>query len=101
MLRDAGLDCADAVTPTPTGDLTPDQCRAEAGPGFILSGGIPPTVWLANTSSDEFKNAVLAWLDLKKSSPRLIAAAGDQIPPGALEDRIFIARDLVEKYGRY
>ncbi len=101
MIRETGADCADAVTPTPMGDLTPRQCREEAGKDFILSGGVSPDLWLPNVSIDEFKKAVLDWLDLKKQSPRLIANAGDQVPPGAEEDRINIMRDLVEQYGKY
>ena len=101
MVRDTGADCADAVTPVPMGDLTPEECRAEAGPDFILSGGISPDLWLPNVSTEDFKAAVIRWLDLRKLSPRLIANAGDQVPPGALEDRIEIMRDLVETHGRF
>jgi hypothetical protein len=101
MIRDTGADCADAVTPIPMGDLTPEECRAEAGPDFILSGGVSPDLWLSNVSTDDFKAAVIRWLDLGKLSPRLIANAGDQVPPGALEDRIEIMRDLVETHGRF
>lgn len=101
MIRDAGADAADAVTPKPTGDLTAAQCREEAGPDFILSGGVPPSLWLSAASIGEFKRAVLDWLELRRQSPRLIANAGDQVPPGALEDRIALMRDLVERYGQY
>jgi hypothetical protein len=101
MIRDAGADCSDATTPMPTGDLTPEECRAEAGPDFILSGGVAPNVWLPQVPVEQFKRTVLDWLDLKRHSPRLIAAAGDQVPPGADEDRIHIMRDLVEEHGRY
>jgi len=101
MIRDTGADCADAVTPIPMGDLTPEECRAEAGSDFILSGGVSPDLWLPNVSTDDFKAAVIRWLDLRKLSPRLIANAGDQVPPGALEDRIEIMRDLVETHGRF
>jgi hypothetical protein len=45
MIADTGADCADAVTPTPMGDLTPAECRREAGPDFILSGGVSPDLW--------------------------------------------------------
>jgi hypothetical protein len=83
------------------GDLTPRECREEAGPDFILSGGIPPNLWLPYVDTETFKKAVLDWLELRKLGPRLIAAAGDQVPPGAVEERIEIARDLVEKHGRY
>ena len=100
MIRDAGADGADAVTPTPMGDLTPAECRAEAGPDFILSGGVSPELWLPEAPIDRFRRAVLDWLDLRRAGPRLIAAAGDQVPPGADESRIHLMRDLVEEHGR-
>ncbi len=96
-----GVDGIDAVTPGFGGDLAPQECRAEAGPKLVLSGGIPPALWHSEVSVAEFAGAVRAWLDLKKRSPALIAAAGDQVPPGAPEDRIEIMRDLVEEDGRY
>lgn len=101
MIADTGADCADAVTPTPTGDLTAAQCRAEAGPDFILSGGVAPQVWLPEVDVKEFERCVLEWLELKTISPRLIANAGDQAPPGAVEERITLMRDLVEEYGKF
>jgi len=101
MVRDAGADCADAVTPKPMGDLSPDECFAEAGGNFILSGGVSPDLWLPNRSLAEFKKAVLAWLDLSGRGARIIANAGDQVPPGAEESRIEIMRDMVEKYGKH
>ena len=101
MIRQTGADCGDAITPTPMGDLTPAECRAEAGPDFILSGGVSPDLWLPNAPVDTFKAKVLEWLDLRRRSPRLIAGAGDQVPPGAEEDRIEIMRDLVQKHGKY
>lgn len=96
-----GADCIDAVTPYPGGDFTPNQCREEAGPRLILSGGVPPAVWVDTDSDDEFRRSVLAWLEIRKASPRLIAAAGDQVPPGTPEYRIEMMRDLVEKFGKY
>jgi uroporphyrinogen-III decarboxylase len=101
MFRDIGADCADAVTPAPMGDLSPAQCRAEAGPDFILSGGVSPDLWMPQTPMDAFEAKVRQWLELKHVSPRLIANVGDQVPPHADEQRITIMRDLVEQYGRY
>ena len=101
MLAHTGADAADAVTPKPTGDLTPKQCRAEAGPGFILSGGIAPLLWLPQMPISEFARAAREWLALRQVSPRLIAAAGDQVPPGADEDRIKLLAELVAEQGRY
>jgi hypothetical protein len=101
MMWEAGADCIDAVTPPPMGDLNPQQCRDEAGSDLILSGGVSPDLWLPNVDTAVFKKAVLDWLELKKQSSRLIANAGDQVPPGAVEERIEIMRDLVDKYGKY
>ena len=101
MIEEPGADCADAVTPAPMRDLWPEQCREEAGPDFILSGGVSPDLWLPRVDVEDFKKAVIRWLKLKKSSPRLIAAAGDQVPPGADEDRIQIMGELVDQYGKY
>ncbi|MGC9066617.1 MAG: uroporphyrinogen decarboxylase family protein [Candidatus Ratteibacteria bacterium] len=55
MIVETGADCGDAITPAPMGDLTPIQCRQEAGRDFILSGGVPPDVWLQGTSLKKFK----------------------------------------------
>ena len=96
-----GVDCSDATTPKPMGDLTPQECRDEAGPRLILSGGIAPNLWTPDVSDDTFEMAVKDWLELRKQSPRLIANAGDQVPPGACEHRIPMMRELVENYGRY
>jgi hypothetical protein len=101
MIKETGADCADAVTPAPMGDLTPQQCRDNAGKDFILSGGVSPDLWMPYVSIEDFKKAVLEWVALNKQSSRLIANSGDQVPPGAEEERIGIMRDLVEQYGRY
>ena len=96
-----GVDGIDAVTPCPGGDLTPRECREEAGNNLILSGGVPPAVWSEIYSDDEFRKSVLDWLEIRKTSPRMIAAAGDQVPPGTPEYRIEMMRDLVEEFGNY
>lgn len=101
MIRDVGADTADAVTPQPLGDLTPQQCRDEAGDTFILSGGVSPDLWLPDVPLARFEQAAHDWLALKERSPRLIANAGDQVPPGADEQRIGILRDIVAEHGRY
>ncbi len=79
--RDLGFDGADAVTPAPWGDLSPSECRAEAGPRYILSGGIPPSSFHSGIPLKVFDAQVEAWLDLRHQSPALIIAPGDQLPP--------------------
>jgi hypothetical protein len=83
------------------GDLTARECRDEAGANLILSGGVAPPWWIEPATDDDFRRTVLDWLALHARSTRLIAAAGDQVPPGAFEHRIRMMRELVEEYGRY
>lgn len=101
MIAETGADCADAVTPKPMGDLAPRECRAEAGPQFILSGGVSPDLWLPNVSRATFEAKVREWLEQRDTTCRFIANAGDQVPPGAEEQRIGLMRELVEQYGRF
>ncbi len=101
MIREMGADCADAVTPVPMGDLTPKECRAEAGNEFILSGGVSADLWLPEVPLETFEAKVMEWLDQKEVSFRLIANAGDQVPPGAEEKRIAVMHDLVAEHGRF
>ncbi len=86
--RDLGFDGADAATPAPWGDLTPAECRAEAGPGYVLSGGVPPSSFHRDVPLRIFDEQVDAWLDLRRSSPALIIAPGDQLPPDGELDRV-------------
>lgn len=101
MIRDVGADAIDAVTPGSVGGYTPRQCREEAGPKLILSGGIPNELWLEEFPMEQFEKAVLDWLELRQESPALISAAGDQVPPHADERRIYRMQELVEQYGAY
>jgi uroporphyrinogen decarboxylase len=101
IVAEAGIDVADAVTPAPTGDLTPLEIRKQSGNNMILMGGISPTKWLPSTSEKEFISHVREWLDLRKISNRLVQSAGDQVPPGTELKRIKLVYDIVEEYGRY
>ena len=100
-LAECGVDCADAVTPQPMFSLTPARMRAEAGPNLILSGGIPATVFGATGSDASFVECVKRWLETRHESPRLIMAAGDQVPTDAPFRRIAMLPELVAKYGAY
>ncbi|MCM8822790.1 MAG: hypothetical protein NC831_08335 [Candidatus Omnitrophica bacterium] len=101
MIMDTGADCGDALTPFPGGDLTPDQCREEAGENFILSGGVPPFLWLPETDIKKFERAIINWLETKNKSFKIMLAAGDQVPPKADEKRIKLTRNIVEEYGKF
>jgi hypothetical protein len=101
FLAGCGVDCVDAATPRPMFSLLPGEARAEAGPDLILSGGIPATVFGAAGPDGTFVDVVRRWLDTRLASPRLILAAGDQVPPEAPWRRIEQLPELVERYGRF
>ncbi len=100
-LSECGVDCADALTPSPMFAHTPEQMRKEAGPELILSGGIPATLFEPRTSDAQFEESVKRWLDTRLHSPRLIMAAGDQVPIDATFERIALLPHLVAQHGRY
>jgi hypothetical protein len=100
-LAECGVDCADALTPNPMFALTPRQMRTEAGADLILSGGIPATVFGAGGSDTAFVECVKRWLDTRLDCPRLMMAAGDQVPTDAPFDRIMMLAELVREYGQY
>ena len=100
-LAECGVDCADAVTPAPMFAHTPAKMREEAGPKLIMSGGVPATVFGETGSDDAFDDAVKRWLETRLASPRLLMAAGDQVPTDAPLERILRLRELVESYGEY
>lgn len=56
---------------------------------------------MPQTPLQVFERKVIEWLELRHLSPRLIAAAGDQVPPGAEEARIHRMGELVEEHGQY
>ena len=100
-LAECGVDCADAVTPHPMFAQTPAQMRTAAGADLILSGGIPATIFGGRSSDAAFIECVKRWLDTRLASPRLIMAAGDQVPTDAPFERIAMLPELVAQYGRY
>lgn len=83
-----GFDGADAVTPAPWGDLSPQQCRDEAGPRLVLSGGVPPGSFRDAVPLAVFDRQVDDWLSLRGRSPALIIAPGDQLPPDGELERV-------------
>ncbi|MBT3320200.1 MAG: hypothetical protein HN948_01700 [Clostridia bacterium] len=96
-----GADAISAVTPYPMGDLTPEQCRNEAGERVVLSGGVSPDLWLPEVPIEQFEKACMEWIAMGKQNSAIIADASNQVPPRADESRIEVYRELLEKHGRY
>jgi len=100
-LRECGVDCVEAITPAPDGDMHPEQIREAAGPDMIIWGGIPASLWQEYTPQDRFVAYVKDYLQLRRRGPRLVVGPSDQAVPGTPRQRLEMLYDLVEKYGRY
>lgn len=103
MLREAGADIIDAVTPGTVGGITAAEARKEAdlgktrlGKDLVLSGGIPNELWYERTPMKDFEKAVTDWLETAQTTSAVISAAGDQVPPGADEKRILRMGEIVK-----
>lgn len=76
LSAELGVDAADAVTPAPWGDLTPQECRDEAGDRLVLSGAAFRPIF--STHQFHWKPSTVAWKPgwlwriaaLHSSSPR-------------------------------
>lgn len=95
---DCDVDGADAVTPAPWGDLTPQQCRDEAGDKLVLSGGVPPDAFHPDVPMSVFDQRVEDWLSLRQRSSALIVAPGDQLPPDGELDRVTRMAEIAEQF---
>ncbi|MFO7636456.1 MAG: uroporphyrinogen decarboxylase family protein [Clostridia bacterium] len=101
IVAQAGIDVADACTPSPNGDLSPEEIRRQAGSDMVLFGGISPCKWLPGTPEKEFVLHVKEWLSLKEHGCRLVQSAGDQVPPGTSLHRIKLVREIVDEWGKF
>ena len=106
MLREAGADIIDAVTPGTVGGISALEARKEADLGktvlggeLVLSGGIPNELWYERTDMADFEKAVTDWTEIAVSHGAMIAAAGDQVPPGADEKRIRRMSEIIHALG--
>ncbi len=93
MLREAGFDIAEAVTPAPVGDLDVEELRSVAGEDLVLWGGLPGAMFTPYFSDEEFEAQIRRVLALR--DPRTILGVADQVPPDAVEDRIRRVSEII------
>ncbi len=103
LLADCGADVCEAVTPYPMTKVDISEyydtwCRPEK---LTIWGGIPESVLLEKSTSDEDFEAYLDYL-FKAIAPgkRFIAGIGDTTPPGAKFERLIRIGERLEKEGR-
>jgi hypothetical protein len=96
LLGECGFDVAEAVTPSPLGDIDVEDLRSVAGDKIVIWGGIPGALFSDIYSDELFVDHVTQVLRTFKDDARFVLGVADQIPPDGMISRIKKVRELVE-----
>ena len=99
LLREAGFDIAEAVTPAPVGDVPIEALRDVAGDDIVLWGGLPGALFSPVYSEDLFDAHLEKIMETFPLGSRFVLGVADQVPPDALMHRVTKVRDVVERNG--
>jgi hypothetical protein len=100
LLRHTGVDCAQALTPAPVGDVPIEELRDLAGPGIILWGGVPGAFFSRLYPESLLLESVRACIRRYRDDPAFMLCVADQVPPDADIDRVRRVSDIVEEEAR-
>ncbi|MCX7766840.1 MAG: uroporphyrinogen decarboxylase family protein [Candidatus Sumerlaeia bacterium] len=101
LVAESGVDCAEAITPKPMGDVAMEELRTLAGEDLILWGGIPGAMLISHFPESQLRLHVIKYLKLMKGNPRFVLGIGDQLPPNGDINRIRLISELVAEAGKY
>ncbi|NLO75029.1 MAG: hypothetical protein GX100_13100 [candidate division WS1 bacterium] len=96
-----GIDCLDAVTPKPVGDVAMEHLRALIGEEILVIGGLPGAMFAPPFTAEDMRTHVLNIIRLHKDSGTFMFGVADQVPPNADLGIVRLVGDLVEEYARY
>lgn len=100
-VRATGVDCLDAVTPAPVGDVAVDELRNLAGDDVLILGGLPGAMFAPPFTAREIEQHVKEIIRVHKDSGTFMFGVADQVPPNGDWRLVRLVSDLVEEYGRY
>lgn len=101
LIRSSGMHVAEAVCPWPMTKVKIDEYYRRWADKLTIFGGIPSTLLLRESTSEEFFEEYLDHL-FKAIAPgrRMILGVADSVPPAAVYERIVRIGERVEKEGR-
>jgi corrinoid protein of di/trimethylamine methyltransferase len=101
LIRDSGMHIAEAICPHPMTKVRIEEYYRRWGDRLTIFGGIPQSLLLAETASEEDFEAYLDHF-FKAVAPgrRLIVGIADTTPPNAVFDRLRRLGERVEREGR-
>ncbi len=99
LLEKCGFDVAEAVTPSPTGDIPIEKLREIAGKKIVIWGGLPGAIFSPHFSENNFDYHVKKVLATFSVDSGFVLGVADQVPPDGLISRVRKIREMVETYG--
>lgn len=96
-----GIDCIDAMTPKPIGDVGIDEIRSLTGDEILILGGLPGAMFAPPFTAREMEKHVREIMRIHRDSGRFMFGVADQVPPNGDIRLVKLVSDLVEEFGRY
>ena len=101
LIRDAGIDVAEAVCPFPMTKVAMADYYRRWGDRITIFGGIPQSLLLEDTASEQdFKDYLDGFFQDIVPGARIIVGIADTTPPNAVFDRLVRLGERVEREGR-
>lgn len=100
-IPNTGVDCLDAITPKPVGDVGIDEIRNLVGNDILIIGGLPGAMFAPPFTLCDMEKQVMEIINLHKKSQKFMLGVADQVPPNGSLEAVKLVGRLVEKYGKY
>lgn len=96
-----GVDCLDAVTPKPVGDVAVEDIRRLTGDDMLILGGLPGAMFAPPFAARDIEEHARKIIRLHKAGGKWMFGVADQVPPNGDIQLVKLIADLVEEFGRY
>jgi hypothetical protein len=100
LLGEAGIDCAQSLTPMPAGDVHVKDLRRLAGDRIVLWGGLPGVLFSKAYSCDILMQVLEDIIDCYLYDSKFIVGVADQVPPDGEIERVKMISDVLGLKGR-
>ena len=98
MIAESGLDCIEALTPQPSGDVTLAEAIAALQGKVLIQGGMPAALVTHGFDQEECGRYALETIRIAKTG-RVALGMGDNVPPDGDLERVRLITRLVEEQG--
>jgi Uroporphyrinogen decarboxylase (URO-D). len=99
LLEPCGFDVAEAVTPSPIGDIDVEDLRKVAGNNIVIWGGLPGALFSPQYPEQEFEEHLKKVMDTFTVGSKFVLGVADQVPPDGLISRVRKVREMIEVRG--